>query len=227
MKIKNNTQNPITRCGMEIQPGAYYTIEKTELSKWQSSSQVIDDIVNNVLIINDDISDITDHAQAVALLMEVDPTPRDSQGRPYFVRPPFTDKAVSNGKLFRRVHGVTAVIVANGDTVVELVVPYNQAKINQVQVVWVPEGLTCDFEVYDSPTASMQAAAGVPEQYRVPNAKLNQFGFNVGIASDEYFDESSYDADLLKDMKLKATIHNPTSVTKTICVNFVLHEIKP
>lgn len=144
---------------------------------------------------------------------------RDSAGNIIAAPPaPFAAKSVAAGKMFRRVHGVTATLAAEGDTAIELVVPYNLAKINEIVVLWCPEGVTVDFEVFDTPTGAIST---------VPNAKLNQFGFGAGVAKDNFRDRSDYDADLIKDMKLKATIHNPTTTTKTVCVNFILHEVKP
>lgn len=134
----------------------------------------------------------------------------------YLQNLPFDSKKLSDGKsLFRRVHGVKQTL--SGDTDFDLVIPYNQCKINGLEIVWAPAGLQVDLKVYDTPTGTIST---------VPNYMLNQFGFGTGVAKDFYEETSNYDADLIKDMKVKCTILNPDSLTDTICVNFILHEVK-
>ena len=119
-------------------------------------------------------------------------------------------------KLFRRVHGVKKTL--SGDTVLELVVPYDQCKINAMEILWAPECIQADLKVYDTPTGTIST---------FPNAMLNQFGFDAGVAKDFYVETSQYDADLIKDMKIEVTLKNPENSTKDVCVNFILHELKP
>lgn len=140
---------------------------------------------------------------------------RDSSGNIINVVAPFTAKTTKDGKLFRRLHGVTVELVAAGDTVVEFNVPYIKCKITEVQVAWAPEGVTVDLQVLDTPTGTIST---------IPNYMLNQFGFNVPIQKDFHKDASTYDADLIQNMKIKLTLHNP-STAKTIGVGFVLHEV--
>lgn len=130
---------------------------------------------------------------------------------------PFSAKSIEAGKIYRRLHGVTATLLANGATTVEFVIPYTQCKINRIHLVWFPESITCDFNIYDTPTGTLST---------IPNYKLNQFAFGAAIGKDFHEDYSEYDADLIKDMKIEVILHNPTNVTKEIAINFVLHEIK-
>jgi len=59
----------------------------------------------------------------------------------------------------------------------------------------------------------------------IPNYMLNQFGFNVEMPDGFYKDESSYDADLIQNMKIELTYFNNGENEKHIGVNFTLHEI--
>jgi hypothetical protein len=130
---------------------------------------------------------------------------------------PFASKQLCSGKkLFRRCHGIVVSLPANDSVSGEIVIPYNQCKINKVEVVWAPEGVTANLEVYDTPTGTLSG---------YPNVKLNQFGFNVAIAKDFHADESQYDADLIKDLKVKVTLTNSTDVAKNVGINFFLHEL--
>lgn len=129
---------------------------------------------------------------------------------------PFASKSLKDGKLFRRLHGVTANLAASGDTTVEYSVPYSRCKITGIQIVWAPEGVTVDLEVLDTPSGAISS---------VPNLKLNQFGFNAPISEGFHKDVSSYDADLIKDMKIRLTFHNSSQTSKLIGIGLILHEI--
>jgi len=129
--------------------------------------------------------------------------------------PPFASKLLPGGKkLFRRVHGVKATL--SGDTDFILTIPYAQCKINGLEIVWAPVGLQVDLKILDSTTGTYTT---------IPNYQLNQFGFATGIAEHFYTETSNYDADLYINMQVKCTILNPDSLTDTICVNFILHEV--
>lgn len=151
---------------------------------------------------------------------------RDVKGNPYFLESPFKTKALDIGTLFRRVHGQTIMLVANGITTLNFIVPYNKVKMNKADFIWFPEGCTCDLKVYDNDLASMQESLGVPYAYRVPNKMLNQFGFNAVISDGHHDEYSEYDGDLLKDMKVEIVITNTTAITKLVGVNFIYHEVK-
>lgn len=140
-------------------------------------------------------------------------------------QPPFASKILDGKKLFKRIHGVS--IVANpGNNVIEFVVPYNQAKINCLEIIGGDIGDYCDFEVYDTPTGLIQQSMGVPAGLVNSNLMLNQFGFNVYVRKDFYEQKSEYDADLIKDMKLEVHFFNAGQVAKTVAVNFLLNELK-
>lgn len=128
---------------------------------------------------------------------------------------PFAAKTIGKKKLFRRVHGVKKTL--SGDTVFDLVIPYDNCKIDSIEILWAPECLQADLKVYDTPTGTIST---------VPNLMLNQFGFDAGVAKDFYAEKSQYDADLIKDMKVEVTLKNPDNSTKDVCVNFILHEVK-
>lgn len=131
---------------------------------------------------------------------------------------PFASKALPDGKrLFRRKHGKTVTLATNGNTVVEFVVPYAQAKINTCELVWFPEGVVVDFQVFDTAAGSYSGT---------PNAMLDQFGFDVPIAKDWSLDKSEYEADLFMGMIIRATFKNNTAVTKTVGMSVVFHEVK-
>lgn len=121
---------------------------------------------------------------------------------------PFAAKTLPDGsKLYRRVHGVTATLTANGNTVVNFAVPYAKCKINACEIICPIDGVKADFEVYYGTT------------------KLNQFGFDCNINKGFYKDESPYDADLTNALTVRATLKNSSSETPVVGINFILHEV--
>lgn len=216
--IHNKTASVKTYAGQEVPANSYYQIPANLLFDFSTDNSLLEDITaDSIAISKDGIVDISGLSAQIDWLKGFDPTPRDSSGRPYFVQSPFTDKKISSGKLFRRVHGIKHTITP-GDSVLNFTIPYNQVKINEAQILWAFEGITVDFEVYDTAQGTYSG---------IPNYKLNQFGFAIGVAKDFFEDKSSYDADLYVGMIVKCTFHNTTSTTKEVCVNLVLHEIKP
>jgi len=139
---------------------------------------------------------------------------RDSQGHNISTSNPFAAKEIDGKKLYKRVHGVVVDCVV-GLNLFDIIVPYVEAKLNKIEIMWCPEECTADFKVYDTPTGTIST---------VPNYMLNQFGFGIGVAKGLHIEQSEYDADVIKDMKLSCELTTPTA--KKICVNFVLNELK-
>lgn len=130
---------------------------------------------------------------------------------------PFTSKDLPNGKrLKRRKHGYTHTLTT-GTSSMEIVVPYAHAKINQAEIVWAPEGLTCNFKVLDTAIGTYST---------VPDFLLEQFGFNVNVAKDFFTDISQYEADMYAGMRIKIEFNNTSIVEKTIGINVVFHEVQ-
>jgi hypothetical protein len=210
MRVRNDTGLTKTWAGQQLTNGQEYDIEANELNKWRTNDVVIQDISSLDLAVGDGATYQATSAAAISFFLGhvVDAQVQN--------QPAFADKTASNGmKLYRRVHGVKATL--SGDTFVSLVIPYDYCKINALEVLWAPAGLTVDLKVYDTPTGTISGTN---------NLLLNQFGFGAGVAKDLYSDESQYDADLIKDMKVEVKLINPSSHTDEVCVNFILHEMK-
>lgn len=143
-----------------------------------------------------------------------------------FVPSPFASKELANGKkLFRRMHGYQ-VTLAGTQTILEITVPYSACKINKAEIVWAPAGVTVDFQVLDTDEGLIQQAAGVPANQAVPNLMLNQFGYSINVAKDQYEDHSPYDADLIQGMKIKVVFNHSVDLAGTLLgVNIPFHEV--
>lgn len=136
----------------------------------------------------------------------------------YYQREPFAAKVLPNGlKLFRRKHGYKETILAGQSKATKIAVPYNQCKINKLEVIAANPLDRIDLKVLDTPTGTLST---------IPNFMLNQFGFNVIVSELIYSDKSDYDADLIKDMQIEITYYNDSAQDITVGYNVIFHEVK-
>jgi hypothetical protein len=148
----------------------------------------------------------------------------DLNYRPYSNKPvilstlPFGAKILPNGKkLFRRVHGISAV-VQNAPDSITYTITYPACKIMGVQIINGKVGDTANFKVLDTATGTITG---------VPNLLLNQFGFNVNIVPEVATYPSKYDADLIQGMQLLIEYDAIDELLpRTVYINFDLHEVK-
>lgn len=131
------------------------------------------------------------------------------------INEPFSSKKIGSKSVFRRVHGISQT-VDEGLNNIDFVVPYNFSKINEVSLVGCEHGDKVDLEVYDTPTGTIST---------VPNYKLNQFAFDVVLPNGTFRERSDYDADLIKDLKVRVVYKRNQSTSILIGVNLILHEI--
>lgn len=131
---------------------------------------------------------------------------------------PFASKTINiNGvvkKLYKREHGIQQALTQGANTIL-FTIPYPWVKIIGVEIMYGEKLDTVDLMILDSTTGTYSG---------VPNLKLNQFGFTVNVAIDEYEEESAYDADLYLGMQIKI-VYNSQSA-KTVGINFNLNEMK-
>lgn len=225
--VKNDIEAFLDRSLFYLDSDGEYYIDQENLKTYTYKVSLPDgDHIFSTITMNQICQELyeTNFDDQSEMVLKEENSPRDVNIVSEIAKQPFAAKELNGKKLFKRVHGVTAVL--NGETKIELVVPYNECKINTIQILWAPEGLTGDFKVYDTPTGTISGASPATGYTAIPNLMLNQFGHNVGIGKDYFEETSNYDADLIKDMKLELTLYNPNLETKTICVNFILHELK-
>ena len=136
----------------------------------------------------------------------------------------FAEKVVPKGKLFRRKHGWKIENINPGETgVIDINCPYENAKINELEIVNPRNGDTVSLKVKDTPTGTVTLdAVGVA----IPNHVLNQFGFDCELPDGFFRDHSDYDADIIKDMKITVEYKNNGSEVFTARGNIVFHEVK-
>jgi len=130
--------------------------------------------------------------------------------------PSFSDKTIGGKILHRRKYGYTQNIAATSTGIIEINVPYDVCKINEVELIGCEIGDYVDFKVHDDPSGTISGT---------PNLMLNQYGFAVRMPDGMYKDVSNYDADVIKDMKIKVHYYNSNASAKDVYVNIVFHEV--
>lgn len=131
---------------------------------------------------------------------------------------PFGEKVLPNGKkVFTRIHGMSGTVAGAPDNL-DFVIPYASCKLTGIQIINCELGDKVNMKVLDTPSGTISGT---------PNLVLNQFAFDVNMTKDFYEYKSSYDADLIQDMKVRIEFDAITSdlLPKTIYVNFLLHQV--
>lgn len=133
------------------------------------------------------------------------------------VNQPFTSKILSDGsKIFTRIHGLSSEISSSPKTI-EFNIPYANCKLNGIEIIDGATGDSVNLKVKDTPTGTISGVAGTV---------LNQFGYNTYVGEGFYKYQSTYDADLIKDMKLVFEYSAAGTLPRTLYFNIFLHEVK-
>lgn len=212
--LYNTTEVEKTYLGKIIAAESYYLIPTNlELPLAQESTLLVDVANAEIIVskIDNSSGHITNINSAIDYLKDNLPSQVESLAQP------FASKILSNGsRLFRRVHGITA-SVQNAPDNIDFTVPYAKCKITGVQILNGKIGDKANFKVLDT-------AGGLISG--VPNAVLNQFGFDVNIIPDEATYPSKYDADLIAGMVLRIEYDAVDELLpRTIYVNLDLHQV--
>lgn len=124
----------------------------------------------------------------------------------------------SKSNHFFRGHGVECTAAASTSTNCDFSLPYAAAKFNGAEVINGQAGDYVNFKVVDSATGTYSGTN---------NALLNQFGFNWYLKSSEPTKEVlPYVSDIYQGMVLRVEYHNNSAQSRTIYVNFYVHENK-
>lgn len=221
--IKNLSSENKTYAGMMIAAGESYTIAQDELKAFQISQKLMEDFLKEApeASIASEVTPSQEMigADAIKFLLSnvvtVEELPQNY---------PFAKKELADGKkLFRRKHGIRKECPGETETFIDMVVPYVQCKIDEVEIINCSGNDDVDLKVLDT---AENAYSQAPVESVGPNYLLNQFGFDVCVSDLYYSDSSNYDADLFQGMIVRAVFKNRDTESKNIGINFVLHEVK-
>lgn len=207
--IHNKTEETKIYAGNEVLAGATMLITSEKSYIFKDDSYLINDLAIGLAgISRDGINEISNINDALDLLKDIPSNILKTD--------PFSSKTTNGKKLFRRKHGKGASVDASSMNTISIIIPYNNCKINMIEIMGCKLGDTVNLKVYDTEQGLIST---------VPNYMLNQFGISVQMPDGYYKDESRYDADLIAGMKVELEYYNNESQAKYVGVNFTLHEV--
>lgn len=210
--IYNCSGETKTYHGIEIADGEFLQISATMDSEYATNTQLIADLALAVVKMSSNGSSALSGNGSAHVDFLKNTTPPTVKSTNF----PFTDKILPNGKkLFARVHGVSA-SVSSTPYNIDFVVPYAACKLTGIELIGGNIGDTCNFKILDTATGTISGVA---------NYTLNQFGFNVNVGKDFYKRESSYDADLIQNMKIRIEYNSIVELPVNVYINYVLHQV--
>jgi hypothetical protein len=189
-----------------------YEIPTLIVPQWASDEQVIQNIASGNIVLSLNDEDIQNVNKAIDILKD------NLTQQVKNISQAFSDKVLINGKkIFTRIMGIEASVGSSSENI-DYVIPFNEVKITGIEIINSDIGDKVSLQVLDTPTGTLSG---------VPNMLLNEFGTSVNLSKDFYKYSSCYDADLIKDMKIRLVYDAVDSLLpKTIYINFYLHEIK-
>jgi hypothetical protein len=211
--IYNITAEAKTYQGREIAASAFYQITDNLLPEYASDSQLIADLASGIVKMSSDGSSALIGSGSAQVDFLKNTTPPNIAASNY----PFASKILPNGKkLYARVHGIQASVSGDAYTI-DFVIPYNDCKLTGIEIIGGNTGDTINLKVLDTPAGTISGIA---------DYMLNQFGFDVNVSKDFYERDSAYDADLIKDMKIRIEYDSASTLPIPVYINFILHEVK-
>lgn len=211
--IYNISEEAKTYQGREIAVDAFFQITDNLLPEYVSDSQLIADLASGVVKMSSDGSSALSGNGSAQVDFLKNTVPPNIAASNY----PFASKVLPNGKkLYTRVNGVQASVSGAPDNI-DFVIPYDNCKLTGIEIIGGNAGDTVNLKVLDTPTGTVSGVA---------NYMLNQFGFDVNVSKDYYKRDSAYDADLIKDMKIRIEYDSAAALPIPVYINFILHEVK-
>jgi len=208
LRVKNNKESSDVWAGMTIAAGAEYDLQAADLAVWKANDKVIQDLASLELLIGDGTSYKTTGSEAVNYLLGTSVDVKVNEA------PPFSSKKIGSKKLYTRATG-KAFTVSVGSNNLDFLIPYNEMKINGIEIVNGKVGEKVNLKVLDTAAGTIST---------VPNYMLNQFGFDVNLPDGMFVRESQYDADMIKDLVIR--IEYTAIEARDVRVNYLIHELK-
>jgi len=124
---------------------------------------------------------------------------------------PFSNNLTDDDKvLYLKIHGMRAVVPANGEHSFEMQIPYTEAYL---------QGL----EIFQDVLSQTDMGVESPLQ---PGVWVEQYGFDVCMGKVIYEREAQYASRLPQGITVKALVKNSENFDQEFGVNFILHEIR-
>lgn len=141
---------------------------------------------------------------------------KDANGNIVQKSDPFASKHSYN---FRG-HGKKFTVAPSTMTVLEFEVPYSNVRFNGIHIINSNIGDMANLKILDTATGTYTLAQ---TGTAIPNATLNQFGFNWYLSNSER-EILPYASDLFIGMRIVIEYTNNQASSKDIFINYYIHE---
>lgn len=215
IKVRNTTNQEIILQGRLLretgQESDTYEIPALSIPSWADDDAVLSSIADGSVVVSLFETDITSVSKAIDTLKNVVPKEVNS------ISAPFSAKTIQGQKIFKRVHGVEFTLDSQNKDL-DFDVPYPSCKITGVELVGAELGDRVDFKILDTETGTISGLSRL---------MLNQFGFGVCLNPGFHVEKSTYDADLIQDLRLRISFQtHEATPNRKIYINYILHEVK-
>lgn len=220
--LKNNTASDVTinDVGQTVPASSFLTISSVDYALYADSDNVISLINDLTLTVNDGLYDLS-VAEGLDLIRGSFPKHISIDS----IKPLSSNIDDTGKKLFLRMHGIPFYNVpANTTHNFEFVIPYNECKFDEIEIIGISSHDTASLKIYDNTNGDYtQFVPGGP----YPNALLNQFGFNVNLTEGRHLFKGNYPSLFTyPNAKIVVEYNNNSLETKKVSLNIRLHELK-
>jgi hypothetical protein len=112
--------------------------------------------------------------------------------------------------------GISCTATLSASSNCDYVIPYAHVKFNGIEIINGQVGDKVNLKIIDTATGTYST---------IPNYTLNQFGYDWYLKNQEASKEIlPYVSDLYNGMIIRVEYNNASSVSRTIYVNFYIHE---
>lgn len=209
-KIRNIDTVAHTWGGQGIEPGTTYSCtDQTEANKFGSDDLFATALAGGLAEVYKDDTLVSGVATALGFLKtgqyEISSIPATAS------------KTLADGKkIYKRVVGIRNAI-SQGPNEILWTCPFAWVKFLGVEFTGTKHGDYVDLFVLDKTVSPL---------YGVPDAVLNQFGFEANMFEGDYQHKSEFDADLYQDLKIKIVYNSIDTKSSPLGINFIMNEVK-
>ena len=211
MFIHNISNSEKTYIGASIQANEFYQVEDSKKPHYANDEELITDIMNGDASISiDGVTDI-ENKNSMINYMKNNSMNIDKEGYEVIKsnQSAFASSTTKDGKeLYLKIHGMKAIVPANGEHEFKLVIPYSEAYLQGAEI-FVNILAQTDMTV-------KHPVAGVIEQY----------GYDVCMGEVIYKRQAQYASRLPQGLEVSALCKNTESTDQEMGVNFILHEVR-
>ncbi len=211
MFIHNKSNSEKTYIGQTIHPGTFFQIEDSKRQAYANDETLLADILSGDATVSINGTDDIEDKNAMINYIKGYGLNIDSNGNQVIKsdNSAFASSVLADGKiLYLKIHGMKAIIPANGEHEFQFTIPYLEAYLQGAEIfvdILAQTDMTIKHPVF-----------GVLEQY----------GFDVCTGKIIYKRQADYASRLPQGLIISAKCKNTETTEQEMGVNFILHEVR-